>query len=147
MGANTPPPNTHNPPPTITHHHPPSPTITHHHPPSPTHSPPLRIPKCHVVVPNDGTAEDLDPLLTKLWPHVVDRAPTTLLNAPVGSLRQRWKWLAVDVLNMSVELASDWWRVIHDKHCEAHRYYHTLSHLSEMLFYADQFEVRWGEVK
>mmetsp|Transcript_44789 Transcript_44789/g.122306 ORF Transcript_44789/g.122306 Transcript_44789/m.122306 type:complete len:505 (-) Transcript_44789:144-1658(-) len=100
-----------------------------------------RIPKCHVVVPNDGTAEELDPLLTKLWPHVVDRAPATLLNAPAGSLRQRWKWVAVDVLHMSVELASDWWRVIHDKHCEGHRHYHNLSHLSEMLFYADQFEL------
>jgi len=100
-----------------------------------------RIPKCHVVVPNDGTAEELDPLLAKLWPHVVARAPATLSNAPAGSLRQRWAWLATEVLRMGPELASDWWRVIRDKHCEAHRHYHTLSHLEEMLYYGDQFEL------
>ena len=31
--------------------------------------------------------------------------------------------------------------MIRDRHCEAHRHYHTLSHLSEMLFYGDQFEL------
>ena len=63
------------------------------------------------MVPNDGSTDELDPLLQQLWPHVVERHNSdTIAEAPEGSLRARWNWVACDVLRLSPKLAADWWR-------------------------------------
>lgn len=52
-------------------------------------------------------------------------------------VESRWKFLS-ERINLPVQLSRDIWSVIRDRYCEAHRRYHTLNHIADMLCKYDQ---------
>jgi predicted metal-dependent HD superfamily phosphohydrolase len=48
------------------------------------------------------------------------------------NLSARWRTLMLS-LNVDAAVGRRWWRTIHDRYTESHRFYHNLEHLRHML--------------